>query len=105
MIVVIGRVRTDPDMRAELVRLGQTLAAASRSEAGCISYRLYEDTEAENEFVFVEEWEGDEALQRHFATSHIAEFMRAVPAAVVARPDVSFHTVAHTRNLADVRSG
>ena len=102
MIVVIGRVRTDPDKRAELVRIGQTLAAASRAEAGCISYRLYEDTEIENDFMFVEEWESEEALQQHFATSHIAEFMRAVPAAVVAPPDVNFHTVASSRNLADV---
>lgn len=32
-------------------------AAASRLEPNCISYRLYEDIESENEFVFVEEWE------------------------------------------------
>ncbi|MFZ0039670.1 MAG: putative quinol monooxygenase [Solirubrobacteraceae bacterium] len=102
MIVVVGRVRSDPDRRAELVRIGQAVAAASRSEPGCISYRLYEDTEREHEFVFVEEWEDDEALQRHFATPHIAEFMRAISAAIVAPPDVRFHTVAHSRDLADV---
>jgi quinol monooxygenase YgiN len=36
--------------------------------------------------VFVEEWEDDGAPQRHFATPHIASFMAAVPAAVVAPP-------------------
>lgn len=65
------------------------VAAASREETGCISYRLYEDTEVENEFVFVEEWESSEALQRHFATSHIREFMRAIPATLVAPPTSS----------------
>jgi quinol monooxygenase YgiN len=104
MIVVIGRVRTEPDKRAELVRIGQTLAAASRTEPGCISYRLYEDTEIENEFVFLEEWESDEALQQHLATSHIAEFMRAVPATIVAPPDVKFHLIAHSRGVADIRT-
>jgi quinol monooxygenase YgiN len=104
MIVVIGRVRTEPDKRAELVRIGQTLAAASRAEPGCISYRLYEDTDIENEFVFLEEWESDEALQQHLATSHIAEFMRAVPATIVAPPDVKFHLIAQSRGLADVRT-
>ena len=31
MIVVVGRVRTDAERREELVRLGQTVAAASRN--------------------------------------------------------------------------
>jgi quinol monooxygenase YgiN len=102
MIVVIGRVSTDADKREELVRVGEAVAAASRAEAGCISYRLYEATDLENEFVFVEEWQSDEALQQHFATPHIAEFMRAIPAAITAPPDVKFHTVASSMDLADV---
>ena len=105
MIVVVGRVRTDTAKRSELVRIGQAVAAASRAEPGCISYRLYEDTEAENEFVFVEEWESNEALQRHFATPHIAEFMRSIPATIVGRPDVKFHTIAGSMDLADVSTG
>ncbi len=52
--------------------------------------------------MFVEEWESSEALQRHFATSHVAEFMQAIPATIVAPPDVKFHTVASTMDLADV---
>ena len=105
MIVVVGRVRTDADTRAELVRIGQAVAGASREEPGCISYRLYEDTELDNEFVFVEEWESSEALQEHFATPHIAEFMRAIPATLIAPPDVKFHTVASSMDLAEVSRG
>jgi quinol monooxygenase YgiN len=58
-----------------------------------------------NEFVFVEEWESSEALQRHFATSHIGEFMQAIPATIVAPPDVRFHTIESTMDLADVSAG
>jgi quinol monooxygenase YgiN len=105
MIVVVGRVSTDTDKREELVRIGETVAAASRAEAGCISYRLYEATDLENEFVFVEEWESSEALQQHFATPHIAEFMRAIPAAITAPPDVKFHTIASSMDLAEVSAG
>ena len=77
---------------------------ASRAEAGCIDYRLYQDTENDDQFVFVEEWESEQALQQHFTTAHIAQFMRAVPAALVAPPDVKFHEVASTRDLSDVSS-
>jgi quinol monooxygenase YgiN len=102
MIVVVGRVRTDGGKRAELLRVGQAVAAASRAEPGCLGYRLYEDTEVENDFVFVEEWVSSEALRAHFATPHIAEFMKAIPATLVAPPDVKFHTIASSMDLADV---
>lgn len=105
MIVVVGRVQTDADRRDGLIQVGQTVAKASREEQGCISYRIYQDTELENEFVFVEEWESDEALQRHFATSHVREFMQAIPATLVAPPDVKFHTIASTMDLSEVSAG
>ncbi len=102
MIVVVGRVRTDSEKRAELVRVGQAVAAASRAEPGCINYGLFEDSETENQFVFVEEWEDSDALERHFATAHVAEFMRAILATIIAPPDVKFHTVASSMDLAEV---
>jgi quinol monooxygenase YgiN len=105
MIVVVGRVKTDPDRRKALVRVGQAVAAASRAEEGCISYRLYEDTETENEFVFVEEWQSEEALQRHFATTHIRDFMQAIRATIAAPPDVKFHTIASSMDLTEVSGG
>ena len=74
MIVVVGRVKTDAEKRAALIQIAQKVATASRAEAGCISYRICQDTESAEDFVFVEEWESEEALQTHFRTPHIAEF-------------------------------
>jgi quinol monooxygenase YgiN len=102
MIVTVGRVTTDAQRREELVRAGQAVARASRAEHGCMDYRIYQDTENPDEFVFVEEWDSDDALKRHFATEHVAEFMRAIPATLAAPPDVKFHTVASSLDLADV---
>jgi quinol monooxygenase YgiN len=103
MIVVIGRVVTDAAKREQLVRIAQAVASASREEEGCRSYRVHEDTEFSNEFVFVEEWEDQAALERHFGTAHIAQFMAAIPDAVVATPDVKFHTIASTVDLAELQ--
>jgi quinol monooxygenase YgiN len=105
MIVVVGRVQTDPERREELLRVGQRVAATSRQEPGCLHYRVYQDSEDENAYVFVEEWEDQEALQAHFATPHVAEFMAAIQATLVGPPDVKFHTVASTLDLADVATG
>jgi quinol monooxygenase YgiN len=78
------------------------VAQASRAEAGCLGYALYADTESEHDFVFVEEWDGEEALQRHFGTDHIREFMSAVRPLLSAPPDVRFHTVTGSRDLSEV---
>jgi len=102
VIVVVGRVSTDDSKRAELIAVAQKVASASREEAGCINYRVYEDTEQPNQFVFVEEWEDDGALQQHFGTPHIAEFMQAIMGTIVAPPDVKFHQIESTRDLSEV---
>jgi quinol monooxygenase YgiN len=102
MIVVVGRVTSDGEKRDELIRVAQAVAQASRTEEGCLSYRFYEDTELPNEFVFVEEWADQQALERHFATDHIRVFMQAIPGTVTTAPDVKFHTIASTADLAEV---
>ena len=105
MIVVVGKVATDSERRAELVRLGEEVAAASREEPGCLGYRLFQATDDENAFVIVEEWESREALEAHFATEHVATFMRAFPKTLASAPDVRFHDVSGTRSLAEVSGG
>jgi quinol monooxygenase YgiN len=105
MIVVVGKVRTDEGRRADLVRAGQAVAQASRDEAGCLGYRLFQDSEDPDAYVFVEEWESQQALDEHFATPHVAAFMAAITSTLSAPPDVKFHTVASSVDLAAVTGG
>ena len=102
MIVVVGKVRTDEARRDELVRISQDVARASREEEGCLGYRIFQDTEDPDAFVFVEEWADQAALDAHFRTPHIATFMGAMPGTLAAPPDVKFHTVASTVDIAEV---
>jgi quinol monooxygenase YgiN len=105
MIVVVGKIRTDAERREDLVRVGQAMAQASRAEAGCIDYRLHGDTEDPDAFVFVEEWESQDALDAHFAAPHTATFMQEMVPLLSGAPDVKFHTVASTVDLAAVQEG
>jgi quinol monooxygenase YgiN len=102
MIVVVARIRTDDARREEAIRVGNALVTASRADEGCLSYALYTSAEDPNELLVLEHWESDEALQKHFETAHIAEFMRTVPKVLAAPPDIKFHTVESSRDLADV---
>jgi quinol monooxygenase YgiN len=102
MIVVVGRVQSDPQHREECVRVGQEVARASRAETGCLAYAVYEDTEDPNRFVFVEEWADQDALDAHFKTDHVAAFMSAIMPTLAAPPDLKFHTVSSSATLDDV---
>jgi quinol monooxygenase YgiN len=105
VVVVIGRVRTDSSKREQLLRIGQEVARASREEAGCLGYRFYADTELQDAYLFVEEWESMDALREHFATAHIATFMGAIFDAIVDRPDVQVHEVGRTMTLGEAAGG
>lgn len=96
MIVVIGRVRCQPAERAALEELLATMQSLSRQEDGCISYGFFQSIEDESEFVAVEEWETQEALDRHFQQPHLAEFSAGLAKTVAAAPTVVFHEVADT---------
>lgn len=103
MIVVVAKLTTDAERRDELIRLGEAVAAASRAEEGCLGYRLFQATDDPHAFVMVEEWADRAALEAHFATEHVATFMRAFPATLSEAPDVRFHDVSGSRTLQDVQ--
>jgi quinol monooxygenase YgiN len=48
-----------------------SLAAPTRAEAGCITYDLYQSSEAKHEFMRFEVWKDSEALEAHKRTPHL----------------------------------
>lgn len=74
MIIVIARLTVKPDKKQELFGFAQALIAATRQEAGCISYTLLEDPFDAAKCAFVEEWENKQALERHFTTPHMKQW-------------------------------
>ena len=63
-------------IRADGVELARTalaeLAAATRSEEGCLGYAAYESGAAPGLFVTVEEWRDQSDLDAHMSTPHLA---------------------------------
>jgi quinol monooxygenase YgiN len=96
MIVVIGRVRCDPENRAALAAALERMQTESRKEEGCIRYGFFAAVEDENSFVAVEEWADRETLDRHFAQPHLREFAQKLGELVSERPEVAIHEIAGT---------
>ena len=52
---------------------------ASREEVGCISYEFYVGLTDPNTLLLFQEWESVDALQGHFETDHMEEFLKLLP--------------------------
>jgi quinol monooxygenase YgiN len=99
VILVIGRVRCQPERREELVALLERMQEDSRKEEGCIRYGFFAAVEDPDSFVAVEEWEDRAALDRHFAEPHLQEFAKGLLEVVSERPEVAIHEVAGTSDF------
>jgi quinol monooxygenase YgiN len=97
VLLVIGRVRSEPEQREELIALFRTMQDNSRHEEGCLRYGFFQAVEDPLSFVAVEEWSDRAALDAHFAQPHLQEFARSLLERVSERPEVAIHEVADTK--------
>jgi len=55
---------------------------------------LLQNNEDPTEFVFVEEWQNNAALESHFATKHFKDALVKLPSLIAAEPDIQrYHSV------------
>ncbi|NLY65952.1 MAG: antibiotic biosynthesis monooxygenase [Tissierellia bacterium] len=76
MIKIVVKKKIKEGKIDEAIKLYQELVLASQKEEGCIQYNLYQDNDDENILFIIEEWEDQEALDKHNKTEH---FTRLVP--------------------------
>jgi quinol monooxygenase YgiN len=96
MLLVVGRVRCEPEEREELIAQLRKMQDASREEEGCIRYGFFAAVEDAHSFIAVEEWEDREALDRHFAQPHLREFSGKLLELVSGSPEVAIHEISAT---------
>lgn len=94
MIVIAGSVAVRPERRDEAIRIARTMAAATRQESGCVTYRFSVDVDDPNTLLLFEEWETEEALGRHFQTPHMEAFRAALPDLLGGAPMLRRYVVA-----------
>ena len=67
-LTVIAEIDAKPEYAAQIRARMVPLAAAARSEAGCLSYVLYEDRRTPGHFFTYETWQDDAALDAHLSS-------------------------------------
>lgn len=73
MLRVVARVVALPDKVEEVKSVLIELIEPTRQENGCIVYEMLQNQADPTDFVFVEEWESDAALDAHMSRAHFIE--------------------------------
>ena len=73
-MIITANVKVKPDKVTDFVELTKELIAESRAESGNISYTLYQSPADSTQFIFLEEWKNQEAIDFHFETPHFKGF-------------------------------
>jgi quinol monooxygenase YgiN len=90
-VLVIGSVVVQPGRLREAIALSQEHVKRSRTEPGCTSHAVHQDTENPDRLVFVEQWSDQAALAQHFKVPASREFVRALSALAVGAPSMSIY--------------
>ncbi|MDT4952203.1 MAG: hypothetical protein QOJ02_341 [Acidobacteriota bacterium] len=73
-VTVLARVRAKVGMEEQVKRECLTLVAPSRAEQGCLNYDLHQSADDPTLFIFYENWESLEDLERHLESSPSLQF-------------------------------
>lgn len=76
MLTVIAKMTAKQSKIVETKALLQSLVAPTLKEEGCIQYDLHQEKPEEQVFFFYENWESREALEKHLANDHLADFKK-----------------------------
>ena len=90
---VVARITALRDRVNDVRLLLEELIEPTRSEAGCISYELLQNKADPTDFTFVEEWDGDQALDAHLSSEHIQSAITGTATLLAAPPDIRKYTL------------
>ena len=90
-LVIVGTVRVPVDRIAEARPAMETMVAASRAEDGCVDYAYAHDIADAGLIRVMEVWRDRAALDRHFASAHIAEWRAQWPVFGIGERDLRLY--------------
>lgn len=99
MIIIAGTITIDPAKVDTAMAAAQKVMAGTRTEEGNLEYTFTVDAVTPGVLRVFELWEDQGAIDAHFATPHMAEFMGAMGEFGVTGTDVTKYEVASSAPL------
>ena len=79
MLLIVGTFRLPPDNFEQALSAMEAMILASRAEQGCLEYSYAQDVLDLGLIHVTETWADRKALDRHFASEHIAQWRASWP--------------------------
>ncbi len=76
---VVAIMQAKPGKENDLRELLLSLIEPTQKEPGYIRYELHSNNDNPAEFVFIEEWENDAALNAHLQSPHLQNAIQRIP--------------------------
>ena len=97
MFIITGRAVVAEGNRKRFLEIAEAQTRASRMETGCLEYGFYEDGMVPGQFLFVEKWKDQAAIDFHFNQPYCLEFIAEAGMLSTDDPDVSIVEVQSQR--------
>jgi quinol monooxygenase YgiN len=88
LLTVVAQMKAKAGKEEELRKLLLGLIEPTRKEQGCVQYDLHVHIDDPSRFVFYENWESKEDLDRHSAAPHMDAFRHAAAHLLAEPPSV-----------------
>ena len=72
--MITAKVFIKPGKEADFISAAKMMIENSNKEEGCLGYMLYQDPYEKTNFIFVEKYKNQAAIDVHFATPYFKEF-------------------------------
>jgi len=72
--MITAKVFIKPGKEADFISAPKMMIENSNKEEGCLSYMLYQDPYEKTNFIFVEKYKNQAAIDVHFASPYFKEF-------------------------------
>src|SRR5688500_1704272 len=99
MLLLVGTVRLPAQNLSDARIAMKRMVEASRAENGCVEYGYAEDIFDAGLIHVKEMWSDQAALDRHFASDHIAEWRAAWPSLGIGDRDLRVYEVGEPRRI------
>jgi quinol monooxygenase YgiN len=84
-VTVLALVKAKEGMEETVRKELMALVSPTRSEEGCVNYDLHQSAEDKSVFMFYENWDSMEDLERHRGSAHLKAF-REKAGGLLAKP-------------------
>ena len=77
LLMIVARIKAKPGMEQRMQQDLLRLLTPTRTESGCITFDLLQDTKDPTVFVLYENWKDQVALDAHFRQPYVKQVLQA----------------------------